>query len=238
MRKLYREETDSAFTWDTPGPLAARLEVPVSGAWGRINAGPKRREMLESALSSQAAVSGAAIGISGPALSGKTQAALGLADLRGLKAVYASTQQDQQAYKPQPGMLVMIDPASAYTQQDIETCLEYYASSCPVVVVGRDQERLSEVRGLQSIIRLRLPSASAISAYLDELLSGYPHGLQEEDLLQLGEAMKGLSLPQVNQVAVDAALSRLQYGQPVDRHALDTSLQALSTMQAASERST
>ena len=232
MRKLQRDEPDSAFTWEAPSPLAARLEVPVAGAWERMAAGSKRRDMMEGAFSSQLATQGGSLGLTGPRGSGKTQAALALADLRGLRAVYATRQTDQQAFKPKGGMMVVIDPATAYKVEEVQDCIDYYRAACPVVVVDSDEAALSELQGLAGIIRLRMPEPQAISAYLQELLGGYPHQLGDSDFSELGEAMQGLSLPQVNQVAVDAALSRLQFGSAVDRHSLDSSLQAISAMQS------
>lgn len=230
MRTLQRDEPGSAFTWEAPSPVAGRLEVPVAGAWERMSAGDKRRQMLEAALSSQVAAQGAAIGIFGPELSGKTQAALALCDLRGLRAVYATRQTDQQAFRPQAGICVIIDPVSSFDLEEVQGCIDFYRSSCPVIAIDRDEQILAGLVGLDSLVRLRLPSSEAISAYLLEMLSGYPHVLSESDFAQLGQAMQGLSLPQVNQVSVDAALSRLQYGQSVDRHSLDSSLQALGAI--------
>ena len=235
MRTLQRDQPGSTFTWEAPCALAARLEVPVAGAWERMSAGQKRRQTLEAAFSSQAAAQGEALGLHGPSRSGKTQAALGLADLRGLRAVYATRQTDQQAFRPAAGMLVIIDPVSAYQPEEVQACVDYYASSCPVVAIDRDEDVLSGLVGLSGVMRLRMPSSDAISAYLQQLLGGYPHQLQPADFEQLGQAMQGLSLPQVNQVAVDAALSRLQYGQSVDRHALDSSLQAMGSMKAGQQ---
>lgn len=231
-RKLQREDENSPFTWRAPSPLAARLEVPIDGAWNRLSAGPKRRGMLENALSSQAVQNGSVIAVCGAPMSGKSQVGLALADLRGLRAVFATDQQDQQAFRPQPGLLVMIDPVGAYPREDVQACVEFYRGSCPVILVDRDEAAIAEISGVDSIIRLRLPSAPAVSAYLQELLQDYPHGLNDTDFQQLGEAMSGLSLPQVNQVTVDAALSRLQYNQPVDRRALDAALAAHGMMKA------
>jgi len=231
MRTLQRDEPESAFTWQAPSSLAARLEVPVSGGWSRMHAGDKRRQMLEAALTSQAAAQGTALGIFGPYLSGKTEAALAVCDLRSLRAVYATAQTDQQALRPQGGICVIIDPVSEFEIEEVQSCIDYYRSDCPVICIDRSQEVLASLVGLDSLVRLRLPSSPAISDYLQQMLTGYPHQLSENDFQQLGEAMQGLSLPQVNQVAVDAALSRLQYGQAVDRHALDSSLQALNSMQ-------
>jgi len=231
-RKLQREDENSPFTWRAPSALAARLEVPIDGAWNRLSAGPKRRSMLENALSSQAVQNGSVIAVCGPPMSGKSQVGLALADLRGLRAVFATDQQDQQAFRPQPGLLVMIDPVGAYPQEDVQACIEFYRGSCPIVLVDRDEVAISEIQGVDSIIRLRLPSSGAVGSYLQELLQDYPHGLTDSDFQQLGEAMAGLSLPQVNQVTVDAALSRLQYSQPVDRRALDAALAAHGMMKA------
>lgn len=186
--------------------------------------------MLQNALSSQAVQNGSVIAVCGPAMSGKSQVGLALSDLRGLRAVFATDQQDQQAFRPQAGLLVMIDPVGAYPREEVQACVEFYRGTCPVILVDRDEHALAEIEGIDSIIRLRLPSAAAVGSYLQELLKDYPHGLQPGDFQQLGEAMSGLSLPQVNQVAVDAALSRLQYGQPVDRRALDAALSAHGMM--------
>lgn len=232
LRKLQREDDGSPYTWRTPSPLAGRLEVPIAGAWNRLSAGPKRRQMLENALSSQAVQSGSVVAVCGPAMSGKSQVGLALADLRGLRAVFATDQQDAQAFKPGPGLLVMIDPVGAYPLDQVQGCVDFYRGTCPVILVDREEAALQRVQGIDAIIRLRLPSSTAISSYLQELLHDYPHGLQAEDFQQLGEAMNGLSLPQVNQVAVDAALSRLQYSQPVDRRALDAALSAHGMMKS------
>jgi len=231
-RKLQREDENSSFTWRAPSGLAGRLEVPIAGAWNRLNAGPKRRAMLENALSSEAVRAGAVIAVVGPAMSGKSQVGLALADLRGLRAVFATDQSDQQAFKPQADILVLIDPVSAYPLEDVRACLEFYQGKSPVLLVDRDEEAFTQIEGISSIIRLRLPSSGAVSSYLQELLQDYPHGLTEQDFEQLGAAMNGLSLPQVNQVAVDAALSKLQYGQSVDRRALDSALAAHGMMKS------
>ena len=231
-RKLQREDENSNFTWRAPSGLAGRLEVPIAGAWNRLNAGPKRRAMLEEALSSEAVQAGAIIAVVGPAMSGKSQVGLALADLRGLRAVFATDQSDQQAFKPQGDILVLIDPVSAYPLEDVRACIDFYRGKCPIILVDRSEEALSEIEGVYSIIRLRLPSAGAVSSYLRELLQDYPHGLNDTDFEQLGAAMSGLSLPQVNQVAVDAALSRLQYGHAVDRRALDSALAAHGMMKS------
>lgn len=232
MRKLQRDEPGSAFTWEAPSDLAGRMEVPVAGAWERMPASPKRRQTMESALSSQAAAQGSVLGITGPERSGKSQAALALADLRGLRAVYATRQVDQQAFKPKGGLLIIIDPATAYPLSEVQDCIDYYKRACPVIVIDRDEQALSQLQGLSGIVRLHMPDPDSISFYLRELLGGYPHQLGDSDFSELGQAMQGLSLFQVNQVAVDAALSRLQFGHSVDRHSLDSSLQALSAMRS------
>lgn len=231
-RKLQREDENSQFTWRAPSGLAGRLEVPIAGAWNRLSAGPKRRNMLENALSSEAVSQGALIAVVGPAMSGKSQVGLALADLRGLRAVFATDQSDQQAFKPQGDMLVLIDPVSAYPPEDVKACIDFYRGKCPMILVDREEEAFAGIEGIHSIIRLRLPSPGAVSSYLKELFHDYPHGLTEADFEQLGAAMSGLSLPQVNQVAVDAALSRLQYSQAVDRRALDSALAAHGMMRS------
>jgi len=236
------DQQDSEYTWRTPGNLAGRLEVPVDGAWERLYAGPKRRAMLDRSFSSANVIAGAAIGLVGPLLSGKSQIALALADLRNLRAVYATDQTDQQAFTPAPGLCVIIDPVSAYDPRDVAACVEFYRSTSPVLLIDRNLDAITQIPGVAQIIKLKLPSSAAIGAYVQELLDGaskqrsYQHTLTAYDFEQIGQAMEGLSLPQVNQITLDAALSRLMDGQPIDRRAFDSALSAYMTIrQSANE---
>ncbi len=223
-------------TLRTAGTLAARVEMPCHGAWQRLYAGPRRRASLEQAFSTQAMQAGSVFGIAGPAGSGKSAAAMAVCDLRKFRAVFASDAPGEAA-APQQGICVIIDSASAFEASDVKACVNAYRQACPVILVDRSERALQAALGpADTLIRLKLPSGAAIAAYLAAQMDGYQATLSAADYAQLGDAMQGMSLPQVNQVAVDAALMRLQNGSPVDRGAFDEALQAHAALRAQAAR--
>lgn len=244
MRKRPAEDSSSEYTWRTPGPLAGRLEVPTSGAWARFQGTAQRKQLLENTFSSAWVTSGGVAAIAGPAMTAKSQAALAVSDLRAMRAVYATTDADQQAFVPAPGLCIIIDPVSAYDPDHVQACISFYAGVCPVILVDRDADDLAKIPGVQAALKLKLPSAGAIAGYLYGLLEGspddperrgYQHSLTTEDLHDLGTAMQGLSITQVNQVAMDGVLSRLQDGETVDRRAMDEALAAQAAMRRSAQ---
>lgn len=226
------DQNEDETTWQASGSLGARLEVPVDGAWDRLYAGPKRTSMLESAFSTQLMQEGGVVALVGPRGSGKSTIALAACDLRRFRAVYATAQTDRPAMKPQHGLCVIIDPVSAFDREDVAACVRAYRGTTPVILVDRFERSLQGVVDTQTdtVVKLKLPSPSAIAVYIEDLLCDYNAQLTTQDYADLGHAMKGLSFPQVNQIAVDAALSRLQHAVPVDRGSFDEALSAFAAI--------
>lgn len=242
MRSLLRRSTDlpndPAFTWNPPSPLAGRLEVPSAHGWERMQASESSRQILADSFSTEVVAAGGVIGLAGPQMTSKSQAALALCDLRGLRPVYATEAQDQQAFVPAPGLCIIIDPVSAHREQDVASCVEYYRGHCPVILIDRDPALLARIPHVQQVIKRKLPNPQTITSYLNQLLNGdgdahrrsYPNTLTASDLDQLGKAMHGLNLPQINQIAMDAVLRQLQHDRPIDRRSFDMAMSAAASM--------
>jgi hypothetical protein len=229
-----RSSPEELASWQS-NPLAARLSVPVEGAWGRLYAGEKRSAMLQNAFSTESMQNGDVFIIVGPRGSGKSTVALSVCDLRALEASYATTQRERSPQPPQAGRCVIVDPVSAFDAGEVRSLIQDYKGISPVILVDRHLRAMDKVIddihqaasvGDVTLVNLKLPSAEVIGDYIKQLLAGYDTSLEDDDYIQLGQAMENVSLPQVNQVAVDAALSRLQYAQTIDRPAFDEALTA------------
>lgn len=222
--------------------LAPRSEVPADGGWQRLHANPSRKRRLAEVFGESTMSAGHVVAVIGPPQTGKSAVALAACDLRGLRAAYATVDTHQAALEPQNGLCVIIDPVSAFSPGDVLDCIKAYRGTSPVILVDRHERalaRLGDLTGLvDSVWRLALPKADVIAEYIAALLEDpdtgrrYEHTLTAADFAALGQAMHGLSLPQVNQIAVDAALARLQHGEPVDRASFDEALGALRAIQA------
>lgn len=215
------------------GGLAARLLLPVQGAWERLDAGPGRREALAGIFSAERMRPGGLVALVGPAGSGKSAVALAACDRLGLRAVYLSSRADQDRIEELSGCCLILDPVSAYSHQEVLHFLNAHRLQFPMILVDRNKRALTGLLSpLDPVVELHLPSTQAIVASLEKQLKGYRHSLSEADLRQLALRMHaaGLSTVQVNQISVDAALARLQHGHPVDRGAMDEALQVLLTV--------
>jgi len=221
-------------TFRTFGRLAPRHEVPAKGAWNRLYAGPKRKANLMEAFSEQAVEKGEVLALIGPPETGKSTAALALCDLRGLRAVYATLDSKYPALKPASGFCVIIDSISSFERPDVAACVKAYRGTTPVILVGQNQLSLQGIEP-DIVISLKKPSPSAITSYLQTLLEGYQTSLTTHDLKSLAEQLEGLSYPQINQVTVDAALSRLQVASPIDAPAFAEALQGFRDVQRSKE---
>lgn len=216
------------------GTLAPRLEVPVRGGWQRLYAGPKRLQMLEQAFSSEAMLRGGVFALVGESGTQKSMTALAVCDLRDYRAVYATDQTDRPVFEVTSRLCVIVDPVSAYRREDVASCVKTYRGRCPIILIDRHESALGGIiQPNDTVVRLKLPSAESIAAYIKALLGGYQSQLSEADYVALGQAMRGLNLAQVNQITVDATLSRLQYKQPVDRRAFDEALHAFHAVRSA-----
>lgn len=228
-------ESDAGQPLRVAAALAPRVEVPVRDAWQRLPAGRKRRAFLETAFSQERMAAGVVFGLFGRMYSGKTASALAVCDLRGLRAAYATTDSSRPALEPQPGLAVIIDPVSVYNPHDVQACIDAYRGVSPVILIDRYQEKLEAFVDPTArpttdlLVRVKMPNAAAITEFLGEMLAPYQHlaALDEHDLQLLGNAMSDqlFSLPQVNQVTVDAVLSSLQEGRPISRPEFERALE-------------
>jgi ABC-type cobalamin/Fe3+-siderophores transport system ATPase subunit len=243
---MFRKAAPTREAWQD-APLAARLPVPVDGAWDRLYAGERRTAMLQAAFSTEAMSNGDVFVVLGRRGSGKSTVALAVCDLRSFQAVYATIQTERAPLPPTHGQCVIVDPVSAFTPEYVKTVLETYAGVSPVILVDRtarsfrgifdDDVQAVAARGEVTLLQLKLPSASTIAQYIEQLLQGYEFELEDNDFIELGSAMAsaGMSLPHVNQVSVDAALSRLQHAQPIDRSSFDEALTAWKRLRGSEE---
>lgn len=219
-------------TWQS-NLLAPRLRVPTAGAWRRLEAGEKRINMLQEAFSSQAMQSGEIFVITGARGTGKSKAALAICDLRAMQAVYATEQKERSPLPPEEGQCIIVDPVSAFQPENVKQLIQDYKGVCPIILVDRIPRAFRHIfpdlqqsakNGEIVLVGLKPPSPGVISGYIKDLLKDYDSVLESSDFVELGKAMEGLSLYQVNQITMDAALSRLQYVQPIDRLCFEQAL--------------
>lgn len=213
--------------------LSPQIIVPVEGAWKRYYASEKRSLMLQQAFSIKNMLNGSIFVLSGPRGSGKSAAALAACDLRNFEAVYAYNSPHHEQVEIKEGQCIIIDPVSAFETEELQQLVEDYRGKCPIILIDRVKrpfetifENIDNSIANKEIIFIGLkpPSSQILSGYLKELLAGYSHSLQENDYIDLGRAMNGMSIPQASQVIMDAALSKMQHSEVIDRSCFDIAL--------------
>jgi hypothetical protein len=229
---------------DVPVRLAARIEVPVEEGWTRLTVSQARRARLADHFSDELVRAGGVFAICGPARSAKSETALGLCDLRQLRAVYATSGDAvRAAFQPRRNVCVIIDPVSSYDIDLVAECIDFYRGTSPIIIVDRQREVLEDPRVSPDVLFVMgLPSANAITDHLRYVLNEYRTDLDDSDFQTIGERMGpanaehpealGMALHEVNMVANDAALACYQAAEPVTAAAFGKAIAEFADVRA------
>jgi hypothetical protein len=188
--------------------------------------------MLEKAFSTDNLRQGIVYGVYGPGESGKTSAIFAVADHWGMELVVAEPQGKEGLLDADAKRIILVDPADAFTLEDVETITGTYRGTSSVILVGRNQADLEKFKP-KIFVAMVYPNLVGITQYLEKMLSRYKHSLSPEDFTAIAEALLGLSYPQINSITVDAALAGLVQNRSVEQSAF---VEAIETFKVIKQR--